>query len=742
MYEFKDYFDPEKKELPYVSSREELEDRLRFLDMILENYLEFKGLGRERKLFSRGLVITESEMERYFEMPPYFRERDICDPSLAAAAEAALDYIRGRTAKTEEAGNGGLLRINVVKTLFELDSAGVLAVVMALAAVTDRRYERIFGFLQDDIMKTRPTVGLLEALMGRITPRTGAEDLPECPLKEELFRSVFYGTGEAPELDTPLELDLYLKRFLLGMPEREDHLPEALTIFKENTEIPVFFEQSAGELAYVFTDVRDQFCFLESGDEEAVLHLLYSYCKEHDELLYVLDLQQLTELSPEEQAPCLSELSVRMRMEKARLAVRYKTPEDASGSAAAGDPAARRQKSLEAVGNYCEARGMILFGEAKEPGELIVMSVPYLRLTAPDVVMRTAMWEYFLRAGDDVSADSDVEIADLADCYDISYGMIKNACSHAKAAARIRRMEKVGRGMILDSLRELNQVDFSGLATYVRAAYTWDDITITEDQKAVLKVACDRYRLRNRIGQGWGLARKNAYGNGVSLLLYGPPGTGKTMAAQVAANELGIPLYRVDISRIFSKYIGETEKNLSVIFEAAKGANVILFFDEADALFAKRTEIGTSNDKYANSETAHLLQKIEEYDGMSILATNHYTDFDPAFVRRITYSVRLDNPDVEARFLLWTGILPPEAKKEDDIPFRYLAEKFEFSGSNIKSILFSAAYMAGAEGVPVGIRHIVRAMEYEYRKLGRLLDRERFGPYAMYLTNKDKLNAV
>ena len=193
-------------------------------------------------------------------------------------------------------------------------------------------------------------------------------------------------------------------------------------------------------------------------------------------------------------------------------------------------------------------------------------------------------------------------------------------------------------------------------------------------------------------------------------------------------------MYRVDISRIFSKYIGETEKNLSIIFDAAKGSNVILFFDEADALFSKRTEIGSSNDKYSNSETAFLLQKIEEYDGMSILATNLYANFDAAFIRRITYAVRLDSPDEEARYILWKTMLPETADLNKDIPFRFLAKNFELSGANIKAILFGAAYMAGAEGASVGIAHIVRSMEYEYRKLGRFIDRESFGPYAKYLS--------
>ncbi|MBO6137582.1 MAG: ATP-binding protein [Lachnospiraceae bacterium] len=287
--------------------------------------------------------------------------------------------------------------------------------------------------------------------------------------------------------------------------------------------------------------------------------------------------------------------------------------------------------------------------------------------------------------------------------------------------------------MITTSLKEIIHVNFQGLATPVRVAYTWEDITIAPAEKEVLKRACDRYRLRNRLGDRWGLKKKNAYGNGVSVLLYGPPGTGKTMAAQVVSGELALPLYRVDISQIFSKYIGETEKNLGIIFDAAKKSNVILFFDEADALFAKRTEVNQSNDKYSNSETAYLLQKIEEYDGMSILATNYYNNFDQAFVRRVTFSVHMESPNAAQRYALWTGILPDETPVDKEIDFNFLAEKFELSGSNIKAILYSAAYMAGAEGASIGPKHIAKAMQMEFKKLGMLIDAGSFGMFGIYI---------
>ncbi|MBQ9437819.1 MAG: ATP-binding protein, partial [Lachnospiraceae bacterium] len=175
------------------------------------------------------------------------------------------------------------------------------------------------------------------------------------------------------------------------------------------------------------------------------------------------------------------------------------------------------------------------------------------------------------------------------------------------------------------------------------------------------------------------------------------------------------------------------EKNLAMIFEEASHSNVILFFDEADALFSKRTEVGDSNDKYANAETAYLLQKIEEYRGISILATNFYNNFDQAFVRRITYAVHLESPNEEERLALWLNILPPETPREKNIDFKFFADQFELSGSNIKAILYSASFMAGAEGVSLGPKHIVKAMKFEFEKLGRMIDGSQFGKYAVFL---------
>ena len=217
------------------------------------------------------------------------------------------------------------------------------------------------------------------------------------------------------------------------------------------------------------------------------------------------------------------------------------------------------------------------------------------------------------------------------------------------------------------------------------------------------------------------------------MIFSGPPGTGKTMAAQVIAGELSLSLYRVNLAGVVSKYIGETEKNLSEIFERAKKSRVVLFFDEADVLFGKRTEVRDSNDKYSNMEAAFLLQKIEEYSGIAILATNFVQNFDEAFKRRVKFLVEFPFPGKVQRAEIWQRVFPPEAPL-GTLDFDYLVENFELSGSNIKNIAVHSAFLAASDGEGViGMKHVVAALKNEYAKSGKSFTRAEAGEYSYYL---------
>jgi SpoVK/Ycf46/Vps4 family AAA+-type ATPase len=244
-----------------------------------------------------------------------------------------------------------------------------------------------------------------------------------------------------------------------------------------------------------------------------------------------------------------------------------------------------------------------------------------------------------------------------------------------------------------------------------------------------LREVSSRAMHRDKVHDEWGMGGSSSRGRGITALFAGESGTGKTMAAQVLGAQLGLDLFRVDLATIVSKYIGETEKNLERIFTAADGSNAILFFDEADALFGKRSEVSDSHDRYANIEVAYLLQRMEAYPGAVILATNFRRNIDDAFVRRLDFLIDFPFPEAEDRRRIWRLVLPAAAPMADDVDFDFLAERFKLSGGAIRNCSLAAAFRAADEGSQIEMRHLVRAVAQEYGKQGRLTletDFERF----------------
>ncbi|HYZ80867.1 MAG TPA: ATP-binding protein [Solirubrobacteraceae bacterium] len=267
------------------------------------------------------------------------------------------------------------------------------------------------------------------------------------------------------------------------------------------------------------------------------------------------------------------------------------------------------------------------------------------------------------------------------------------------------------------------------LASHLDPAYGWEDLVLPERQRDLLRSISAYLRHRDQVLSEWGYEVTVSRTQGLKVLFAGESGTGKTMAAQVLAAQLGLDLFRVDLATIVSKYIGETEKNLERIFTAADGSNAILFFDEADALFGKRSEVSDSHDRYANIEVAYLLQRMEAYPGAVILATNFRRNIDDAFVRRLDFVIDFPFPEAEDRRRIWRLVLPAAAPLADDVDFAFLADRFKLSGGAIRNCSLAAAFRAADEGSQIEMRHLVRAVAQEYGKQGRLTletDFERF----------------
>ncbi|MUT67116.1 AAA family ATPase [Paenibacillus sp. NEAU-GSW1] len=355
-----------------------------------------------------------------------------------------------------------------------------------------------------------------------------------------------------------------------------------------------------------------------------------------------------------------------------------------------------------------------------ETAAMLDIALPY-----PAAVERLFVWK---QAANGKLAD-DLQ-SELADKYKFTPGQIQGTMRQAFRLAAMRGGDVPHTGELAEASRTQVQTRLSELADKLTPVRGWDDLVLPDDSFAQLKEACARFRYGETVYGRWGFGRKLPYGRGLSMLFAGPPGTGKTMAAEVMAKELGIELYRIDLSRIVSKYIGETEKNLREMFAEAENSGSILFFDEADSLFGKRTEVKDSHDRYANMEAAYLLQRIEAFDGVSILATNLQQNMDEAFLRRMQVIVQFPFPDAEGRERIFRGLLPEEAPVDAELDLPFLAERIDVAGGHIKNIVLSAAFLAAGEGRPIGMVQMIRAAQQEFKKMGKIVVREQFEPYA------------
>jgi ATPase family protein associated with various cellular activities (AAA) len=279
-------------------------------------------------------------------------------------------------------------------------------------------------------------------------------------------------------------------------------------------------------------------------------------------------------------------------------------------------------------------------------------------------------------------------------------------------------------------------LDLGTLAQPVSPRFVRGELMLPPVQSGQIDEIVDAMNNLTRVHYEWGTARAWNEG-GLAVLFGGPPGTGKTMAAEVIAAELELPLYRIDLSQVVNKYIGETEKNLRRLFDAADSADVILFFDEADALFGKRTEVKDAHDRYANLEISYLLERMERFKGLAILATNRKKDLDEAFLRRLRFVVEFPLPAVEERARIWKSVIPAGVDTTD-IDFDFLAQRFALAGGHIRGIVFQACLQSASPGAPLRLTMpaIVRAVQREYDKLDRANSLEQFGPYAALVTSQ------
>lgn len=606
--------------------------------------------------------------------------------------------------------------------LTEFD-AGVLMV--ALAPEVDLRYERVYGYLQDDVARRRPSVDLaLNLLCGSPEEKLACRSrfAAEAPL---LARRLIRLTPEPNQshsllLAHSISLDAQVARELTGGGEMDARLAG----FAER----VRPEASLASLP------------LPEGHAEGLRRLLFRSRREGQRL-------GLWFRGPAGPLKRRTAEALASEADRGLLAV------SAARAASLGaDPrdylrVAAREAWLTNAILYCEAgengdcQLCDSLGEAltEDPADFILaaaaagpaadrlgmIEVPF---PIPGFATRRECW--LAAVGASGGAASDDELDRLAASFRMYPDEIDRAVTAARSMAAWRGSPRPTAADLCAAARAHCGRQLGTLARKIEPAHGWDDIVLPAATLQQLRAICGRVLHHQQVLGEWGFDARLSTGKGVTALFAGPSGVGKTMAAEIIARELELDLYKIDLSSVVSKYIGETEKNLERIFNAAENASAILFFDEADSLFGKRSEVRDSHDRYANLEISYLLQKMEMYEGVAILASNLRQNLDESFVRRLAFTVHFPFPDEAHRRRIWKTIWPREAPVDAGLDFDFLAAQFKLSGGNIKNVALAAAFAAAEENSTIGMRQVAIAIEREYQKMSKPLAREQFGPYA------------
>ncbi|MBX9396383.1 ATP-binding protein [Streptomyces sp. TRM72054] len=325
------------------------------------------------------------------------------------------------------------------------------------------------------------------------------------------------------------------------------------------------------------------------------------------------------------------------------------------------------------------------------------------------------------------TGDADV-LARAVAAHRLDSGQLRRAADVALRTAALAG-RPVGPDDLRTAVRAQNGAGLDRLARRVEPGVGWDDLVLPPATHRRLRELALRARHREQVLGQWGMRPGGGRGRGVIALFAGESGTGKTMSAEVVAADLGMDLYVVDLSTVVDKYVGETEKNLERIFTEASAVNAVLLFDEADAIFGKRSEVKDAHDRHANIESAYLLQRMESFDGIAVLTTNLRANLDEAFTRRLDVVADFPVPDAGQRLALWDRCLGERLPRADDLDLRFCADRFELAGGSIRACAVTAAYLAAESGRPLTMRQVVTAVAQEYRKLGRLVLESEFGPY-------------
>ncbi len=669
----------------------------------------------------RGLYVGDAEVARLLARPP---------AGLVLGAET------DGPARLEALDSAGPLA--TLASRFELEPFDVGLLVIVLAPELDLRYERLYAYLQDDITRRRPSLDLalelLSASPGEKLARR-AHLAPDAPLRAH---GLLRPAADPHQVDPPLlghalVPDEAVVRHVLG----EEGIDSRLAPFAELSSEDIgpegspLAESEAQALAALAARSREDGAGLVlsfhgpagSGKRRAAAALAAALgCK-----LVAADLTRAAE-GERDARETMRVVALHVALYDALLFV----------EGLGGVPESERPRWERALADTLGGPGVTVVAGSEPwapsgPSAARVLPVPF---PVPTSQARTGIWkEALARLG--AGSTPNGELDALAARFRLTPGQIEAAAARAVGEAR-RRSARSGEpddGVptseeLFAAARAHSSPELARLARKVEPHYRWEDIVLPPERLEQLREVVRYVQHQPLVFDQWGFRRKLALGKGLSVLFAGPSGTGKTMAADIVAGELGLDLFKIDLASVVSKYVGETEKNLGRIFAEAETVDAILFFDEADALFGRRTEVRDAHDRYANIEVGYLLQRMEEHEGIVILATNFRRNMDEAFVRRLHFALEFPLPDEEDRRRIWERVWPAQTPRAKDVDPAALAERYALAGGNIRNIALASAFLAAEDGQAVTMAHVLHATRREYQKMGKVLADGEFGENA------------
>jgi AAA+ superfamily predicted ATPase len=652
-----------------------------------------------------GLSVTRATLLQSLDAPAEHVAYAL--PQESAESSAALDRaLCSADAATEP--------LAAAARAFALEPLEFRLMMLALTPELDHRYQRCAGFLLDELGRRVGTLGLYAALLG-----------PPAWVRGELARAgalarwrVFEGPpGRAGAADEPLRLDPFLAEWLLGDRTALDADPRvrrALRVVPWPGAALLSGDAERAGAASLLDKLQgpsDTLWVLLGGDDPAGWRALVELgAKEANVEPIRVSTARLAGVDPIEIEECARRVGRLARLTGAPLVVDVAERESPDA-----DDEGIRLFLVTLRRTACRA-ALICEDEARVVGLLGGASYERMGETAPAMAARVAAVRTAATGAGAYLTDASAEA--IARQYPLRVDGLEHAMHLAQGRPLNYDADDPRLARFVAACQQAAGEGVSHLAERIEPIFTLDDVVLPPDRKQQLIEIVDNVRLAPHVLDEWKFSRKLPYGRGVSVLFFGPSGTGKTMAAMGVARALGIQLLRVDLSRVVSKYIGDTEKNIDRVFGDAQRSGSAILIDEADALLGKRSEVKDAHDRYANIEVAYLLQRMEAYQGLAILTTNLRQNLDPAFVRRLRFIVDFPRPDAEAREKIWRHCLPVASHVLDDGAFRQLARRIDLTGGHICQITVRAAFIAAAADTRIGLPHVAQAARAELAKLG------------------------